>query len=314
MRSSNMSIASTLALLLSIATPVFAAVPTSSCITSTSTEVLPTLSFTTLGATTTWTGQPITDGHRTVTVYTTAYEKFCSTGLTMHTYTVTEHCPPQPDCTCRGEIPKNFYKTVAVCDTCGKVPITATLTLPSPTPTPKIPSKDGGFECKHPEICNGSEHKPSHGGEYEPIPKPHGADQPHCKDGNCFVKDVKPAYDKEIPCTSGDCKSKDVKPAHDKEILCTSGDCSAKDFMSPPGISTLVPKPSPSTENQDYTDSTNGQRPVPNHPHKNPDIIDTYPTPLSPAHVPGSAGSRLSKSSASWAVACIAAAAITLVL
>ncbi|KEY73120.1 hypothetical protein S7711_04870 [Stachybotrys chartarum IBT 7711] len=114
------------------------------CLTSTRTRTLPTASLTTLGTTTVWTGQPITEGHRTTTVYTTEYEEFCSTGLRMHTYTLTEYCPPQPDCPCRSGIPKDFYTTVTVCNNCGKAPITATLTLPHPTPVPTHAHGDHG--------------------------------------------------------------------------------------------------------------------------------------------------------------------------
>ncbi|KAI9163184.1 hypothetical protein HJFPF1_04783 [Paramyrothecium foliicola] len=144
-----------LPLLLSIGLPAYAA-KTTSCVTKTSTQVLPTVTVTTLGDTSTWRGQLMTEGRRIETIYTTAYQVFCSTGLRMHTYTVTEHCPPQPDCPCRGDVPKHFYTTVSVCNSCGKSPLTATLTLPAVTAVPlgtppqhKGPHQTGSADGKH---------------------------------------------------------------------------------------------------------------------------------------------------------------------
>lgn len=72
----------------------------------------------------------------TTTVYTTAYESFCSTGLEHKTYTVTQVCREE---TCErppvGKPPPGFTEVVDVCTTCGTSPITATLTLPAGEPS-----------------------------------------------------------------------------------------------------------------------------------------------------------------------------------
>lgn len=183
----------TLPLLLSFGLPAYAAaVATSSCVPSTTTQILPTVTISTLGDTSTWKGRPMTDGRRIETVYTTEYDVFCSTGLRKHTYTVTEHCPPQPDCPCRGDKPKHFYTTVAVCHTCGKEPVTATLTLPAVTAVPlgAPPQHKEAHATGSPDVPHGSKGGADHGhGNGVESDGPHNAGhEGGCDNGHCNEK------------------------------------------------------------------------------------------------------------------------------
>ncbi|KAF5625325.1 uncharacterized protein FTJAE_10044 [Fusarium tjaetaba] len=134
---------------------------TTSCVTSTKT--FPTLTSIIVEPTSTWSGNGTGGGPHTV--YTTEYHEFCSTGLRLHTYTITEACHKE---TCQPRttgVPPGFTSTVTVCNSCGEKPITATLTVPCPEATPtKGPSKP-----EHCETCHG-QGEPSGEPPVEPQP------------------------------------------------------------------------------------------------------------------------------------------------
>ncbi|KAF5703426.1 hypothetical protein FMUND_13008 [Fusarium mundagurra] len=138
---------------------------TTSCVTSTKT--FPTITSIIVEPTSTWSGNGTGGGPHTV--YTTEYHEFCSTGLRLHTYTITEACHKercQPRTT---GVPPGFTSTVTVCNSCGEKPITATLTVPCPEATPtKGPGKP---EPEHCETCHAQgEHSGQPPVQPQPVP------------------------------------------------------------------------------------------------------------------------------------------------
>ncbi|SCN83183.1 uncharacterized protein FFM5_02967 [Fusarium fujikuroi] len=121
---------------------------TTSCVTSTKT--FPTITSIIVEPTSTWSGNGTGGGPHTV--YTTEYHEFCSTGLRLHTYTITEACHKEKCQPRTTGVPPGFTSTVTVCNSCGEKPITATLTVPCPEATPtKGPGKPQPEHC---EACH----------------------------------------------------------------------------------------------------------------------------------------------------------------
>ncbi|RBQ68398.1 hypothetical protein FVER14953_01574 [Fusarium verticillioides] len=104
---------------------------TTSCVTST--KNFPTITSIIVEPTSTWSGNGTCGGPHTV--YTTEYHEFCSTGLRLHTYTITEACHKEKCQPRTTGVPPGFTSTVTVCNSCGERPITATLTVPCPEAT-----------------------------------------------------------------------------------------------------------------------------------------------------------------------------------
>ncbi|KAF4345826.1 hypothetical protein FBEOM_202 [Fusarium beomiforme] len=125
---------------------------TTSCVTSTRT--FPTITTTIIEPTSIWSGNGTGSGP--YTVYTTEYQMFCSTGLRVHTYTITEPCH---EAKCKPHVtgvPPGFTTTVTVCNSCGPEPVTATLTVPceaTPTKGPSPPGKTNAPPKPQPEHC-----------------------------------------------------------------------------------------------------------------------------------------------------------------
>ncbi|KAF4943717.1 hypothetical protein FGADI_13234 [Fusarium gaditjirri] len=142
---------------------------TTSCITSTKT--FPTITSIIVEPTSTWSGNGTGVGSHTV--YTTEYHEFCSTGLRLHTYTITEACHKEKCQPRTTGVPPGFTSTVTVCDSCGEKPITATLTVPCPEATPTKEHGNGMEPPKpQPEPCETCR------GQGEPSGKPPGHPQP----------------------------------------------------------------------------------------------------------------------------------------
>ncbi|KAF4437394.1 hypothetical protein F53441_13071 [Fusarium austroafricanum] len=171
---------------------------TTSCVTST--RAFPTVTTTIIGQTSTWSGDGPGGNHQAKTVYTTALHEFCSTGLRLHTYTITESCK-QAKCLPRTGAPPGFTSTVSVCSTCGSEPITATLTVPCVEATPT-----GGPNSELPAKSNGGESKP------QPQPQPcetcHEEGYPSESSVKPAATDVKP---EQCP-TCGSSESPSVSP------------------------------------------------------------------------------------------------------
>ncbi|KAF9770231.1 hypothetical protein IL306_012253 [Fusarium sp. DS 682] len=146
---------------------------TTSCVTSTRT--FPTITTTIIEPTSTWSGNG-TGGSGPHIVYTTEYHEFCSTGLRLHTYTITEACHKEKCQPRTTGVPPGFTSTVTVCNSCGSEPITATLTVPcaeaTPTKGPSPPGKDNEPPKPQPEHC-----ETCHSGE-QPSGKPPVQPQP----------------------------------------------------------------------------------------------------------------------------------------
>jgi hypothetical protein len=144
---------------------------TTSCVTSTKT--FPTITSIIVEPTSTWSGNGTGGGLGPHTVYTTEYHEFCSTGLRVHTYTITEACHKEKCQPRTTGVPPGFTSTVTVCNSCGSEPITATLTVPCPEATPtKGSGKD--FEPPKPQ----PEHCETCHGQGEPSGKPPVQPQP----------------------------------------------------------------------------------------------------------------------------------------
>ncbi|KAI1018095.1 hypothetical protein LB504_003834 [Fusarium proliferatum] len=138
---------------------------TTSCFTSTKT--FPTITSVIAEPTSTWSGNGTGVGPHTV--YTTEYHEFCSTGLRLHTYTITEACHKEKCQPRTTGVPPGFTSTVTVCSSCGEKPITATLTVPCPEATPtKGPGKPQPEQC---ETCH-DYGKPSGKPPVQPRPVP----------------------------------------------------------------------------------------------------------------------------------------------
>ncbi|KAL5621062.1 hypothetical protein FOBRF1_004308 [Fusarium oxysporum] len=138
---------------------------TTSCVTSTKT--FPTITSIIVEPTSTWSGNG-TGGPRTV--YTTEYQEFCSTGLRLHTYTITEGCHKEKCQPRTTGVPPGFTSTVTVCNSCGEKPITATLTVPCPEATPtKGLGKPPKPQPEHCETCH-DQGKPSGKPPVQPQP------------------------------------------------------------------------------------------------------------------------------------------------
>ncbi|KAF5650593.1 hypothetical protein F52700_310 [Fusarium sp. NRRL 52700] len=145
---------------------------TTSCITSTKT--FPTITSIIVEPTSTWSGNGTGSGPHTV--YTTEYHEFCSTGLCLHTYTITEACHKEKCQPRTTGVPPGFTSTVTVCNSCGEKPITATLTLPYPEATPtKAPGKPHPEPC---ETCH-DQGKPSGQPPVNPQPVPSAPAEPN---------------------------------------------------------------------------------------------------------------------------------------
>ncbi|KAF4494613.1 hypothetical protein FAGAP_9255 [Fusarium agapanthi] len=138
---------------------------TTSCVTSTKT--FPTITSIIVEPTSTWSGNGAGGGPHTV--YITKHHEFCSTGLRLHTYTITEACH-QEKCQPRTTgVPPSFTSTVTVCNSYGERPITATLTVPCPEATAtKGPGKPQPEHCK---TCH-NQGKPSSKPPVKPQPVP----------------------------------------------------------------------------------------------------------------------------------------------
>ncbi|KAG4257896.1 hypothetical protein FPRO03_02851 [Fusarium proliferatum] len=138
---------------------------TTSCVTSTKT--FPTITSIIVEPTSTWSGNGTGSGPHTV--YTTEYHEFCSTGLRLHTYTITEACHKEKCQPRTTGVPPGFTSTVTVCNSCGEKPITATLTVPCPEATPtKGPWKPQPEHC---ETCH-DQGEPSGKPPVQPQPVP----------------------------------------------------------------------------------------------------------------------------------------------
>ncbi|KAF5252692.1 hypothetical protein FANTH_2319 [Fusarium anthophilum] len=138
---------------------------TTSCVTSTKT--FPTITSIIVEPTSTWSGNGT--GGVPHTVYTTEYHEFCSTGLRLHTYTITEDCHKEKCQPRTTGVPPGFTSTVTVCNSCGEKPITATLTVPCPEATAtKGPGKPQPEHC---ETCH-NQGKPSGKPPVKPQPVP----------------------------------------------------------------------------------------------------------------------------------------------
>ncbi|KAF4430278.1 hypothetical protein FACUT_8937 [Fusarium acutatum] len=138
---------------------------TTSCVTSTKT--FPTITSIIVEPTSTWSGNGTGGGPHTV--YTTEYHEFCSTGLRLHTYTITEACHKEKCQPRTTGVPPGFTSTVTVCNSCGEKPITATLTVPCPEATAtKGPGKPQPEHC---ETCH-DQSKPSGESPVQPQPVP----------------------------------------------------------------------------------------------------------------------------------------------
>ncbi|KAH7168299.1 hypothetical protein DER46DRAFT_597131 [Fusarium sp. MPI-SDFR-AT-0072] len=116
---------------------------TTSC--TTSTKTFPTITSIIVEPTSTWSGNGKGGRH---TVYTTEYHEFCSTGLRVQTYTITEACHKEKCQPRTTGVPHGFTSTVTVCNSCGSEPITATLTVPRPE---AIPTKGHGNGIEPPK-------------------------------------------------------------------------------------------------------------------------------------------------------------------
>ncbi|SPJ88920.1 uncharacterized protein FTOL_12815 [Fusarium torulosum] len=182
---------------------------TTSCVTST--RAFPTVTTTIVGQTSTWSGDAPGGSHGASTVYTAEFHGFCSTGLCLHTYTITEACK-QAVCLPRTGVPPGFTSTVTVCNSCGTEPITATLTVPCVEAAPTEGHGSG----------SPSKSKDNNG---KPKPEPEQCD-------SCHANGV-PSSKESVPLKSVGSDSS-VKPRPTEECtICTS----LKHPSAPPGAS-----------------------------------------------------------------------------
>jgi hypothetical protein len=222
---------------------------TTSCVTLT--RFFPTVTTTIVGQTSTWSGYAPGGSHEASTVYTAEFHGFCSTGLRMHTYTITEACK-QAACLPRTGVPPGFTSTVTVCNSCGSEPITATLTVPYVEATP-TEGPGPGFPSKSKDNNGKPKSEPEH---YDSC---HTNGEPSCKElvplksvgSDSSVKPrpaegcttcASPKHHSVSP--SGASNPSNVTdedpPAHSDSSVCTTCSSSGQAFQPPPSVATSV--------------------------------------------------------------------------
>ncbi|CVL08032.1 uncharacterized protein FMAN_09650 [Fusarium mangiferae] len=214
---------------------------TTSCVTSTKT--FPTITSIIVEPTSTWSGNGTGVGPHTV--YTTEYHEFCSTGLRLHTYTITEACHKEKCQPRTTGVPPGFTSTVTVCNSCGEKPVTATLTVPCSEATPT--KGTGKPQSEHCETCH-DQGKPSGKPPVQPQtvpsipavkPVPTGPQPEECTTCSPEPPSAAPPHPPR-PTNPGQ-----DKPEHPNSPACTTCSGTGQQSQPPASLTTsIVPGPS----------------------------------------------------------------------